>query len=69
MSDIVLELSRAGWLDEDICAKLGMDIDEVIRLKQITGLRDAFQNHQFSKSWEEFEHKYYQEGKCNDLSV
>ncbi len=32
-------------------------------------LRDAFQNHRFSRSWEEFEHKYYQEGKCNDLDV
>ena len=35
--------------------KIGMELDEVIRLKQITGLKDAFQNHVFSKSWEEFE--------------
>lgn len=61
MSDIVLELSRDGWSDEKICKKLGMDLDEVIRLKQITGLRDAFMGHEFSKSWEEFEHKYYGE--------
>lgn len=59
MSDIVLELTRLGWEDDEICNKLGMELDEVIRLKQITGLKDAFQNHQFSKSWEEFEHKYY----------
>lgn len=59
MSDIVLELSRDGWTDDEICLKLGMDLDEVIRLKQITGLKDAFQNHEFSKSWEEFESKYY----------
>jgi len=31
----------------------------VIRLKQISGLKEAFQNHEFSKSWEEFEKKYY----------
>lgn len=61
MSDIVLELTRLGWDDDEICNKLGMELDEVIRLKQITGLKDAFQNHQFSKSWEEFEHKYYSE--------
>ena len=36
-----------------------MELDEVIRLKQITGLKEAFQNHDFSKSWEEFEAKYY----------
>src|SRR5690554_4041166 len=33
MSDIVLELSKDGWSDEDICTKLGMELDEVIRLK------------------------------------
>lgn len=59
MSDIVLDLSRMGWDDEKICKKLGMDLDEVIRLKQITGLKEAFSNHEFSKSWEEFESKYY----------
>lgn len=59
MSDIVLELSKMGWSDSKICKKLGMDLDEVIRLKQITGLKEAFMNHEFSKSWEEFESKYY----------
>ena len=59
MSDIVLDLSKQGWTDEEICKKIGMELDEVIRLKQITGLKAAFQNHDFSKSWEEFENKYY----------
>lgn len=59
MSEIVLELSEMGWDDVKICEKLGMDLDEVIRLKQITGLKEAFMNHEFSKSWEEFERKYY----------
>lgn len=63
MSDIVLELSQMGWSDSKICQKLGMDLDEVIRLKQITGLKEAFMNHEFSKSWEEFESKYYKEDK------
>lgn len=55
MSDIVLELSQQDWTDDEICKKLGMELDEVIRLKQITGLKEAFANHQFSKSWEEYE--------------
>jgi len=55
MSDIVLELVKMGWKDEDICKKIGMDLDEVIRLKQITGLKEAFANYEFSKSWEEYE--------------
>lgn len=59
MSEIVLDLAKAGWSDEEICKKIGMELDEVIKLKQITGLKEAFQNHEFSKSWEEFEKKYY----------
>lgn len=61
MSEIVLDLSRQGWDDTKICEKLGMELDEVIRLKQITGLKEAFSSHEFSKSWEEFERKYYPE--------
>ena len=61
MSTIVKDLTSFGWNDEKICNELGMDLDEVIRLKQITGLKEAFQNHEFSKSWDEFEKKYYSE--------
>lgn len=57
MSDIVLSLSRGGWSDIEISKHLGMDAEEVLRLKQITGLKEAFANHEFSKSWEEFESK------------
>ena len=60
MSEIVIDLSKAGWTDEEICKKIGMELDEVIKLKQITGVKEAFQNHEFSKSWEEFEKKYYE---------
>ena len=57
MSEIVLDLSKSGWSDSEISEKLGMEMDEVLRLKQITGLKEAFQNHTFSKSWTEFEAK------------
>ena len=52
MSDIVVELSRRNWSDNRISKELGMDADEVLRLKQITGLAEAFQNEEFSKAWE-----------------
>ena len=38
-----------------------MELDEVIRLKQVSGLKEAFANHVFSKSWEEFERRLQQE--------
>ncbi len=59
MSDIVVTLTKMGWSDEKIGENLGMELDEIIRLKQISGLKKAFQDHEFSKSWIEFERKYY----------
>ncbi|MFT4008247.1 MAG: ParB/RepB/Spo0J family partition protein [Lacrimispora sp.] len=59
MSEIITSLSEMGWNDKKIAENLGMELDEIIRLKQITGLKQAFQNHEFSKSWTEFESKYY----------
>lgn len=56
MSHIVLTLTENGWSERQISKHLGMELDEIIRLKQITGLKDAFANHTFSKSWEEFEY-------------
>ncbi len=44
MSDIVVELSRRKWNDEKIAKELGMDADEVLRLKQITGLASMFED-------------------------
>lgn len=61
MADIVTELTQMGWDDTKICNMLGMELDEVLRLKQITGLKEAFMNHEFSRSWEEFESKLPQE--------
>lgn len=51
MSDIVLELARRNWSDEKIAKNLGMDSDEVLRLKQITGIADMFKDEDFSKAW------------------
>lgn len=52
MSDIVLELSRRNWSDEKIGRELGMEPDEVLRLKQITGLAELFADSEFSEAWE-----------------
>ena len=52
MAEIVLELKRRNWTDKKIGKELGMDPDEVLRLAQITGLAEAFRNHEFSEAWE-----------------
>lgn len=52
MSDIVIELARRNWSDKKIAKQLGMDADEVLRLKQISGLVDMFEDEEFSMAWE-----------------
>lgn len=52
MSEIVVELSRRNWSDEKIAKELGMDPDEVLRLKQISGLAEMFADREFSEAWE-----------------
>lgn len=52
MSDIVVELSRRNWSDAKIARELGMDADEVLRLKQVSGLAELFENEDFSEAWE-----------------
>lgn len=52
MSAIVLELKRRNWSDSKIAKNLGMDSDEILRLTQISGLKEMFKDQEFSLSWE-----------------
>jgi ParB-like chromosome segregation protein Spo0J len=51
MSNIVSDLVESGMGDAWIIRHIGMDKDELLRLKQITGLAALFKNEEFSKSW------------------
>jgi len=51
MVDIVAQLTEAGLSDEWIMNNIGMDADEILRLKQISGLASLFADREFSKSW------------------
>lgn len=52
MSKIVTELVEMGKGDAWICKHIGMSPDELLRMKQITGLASLFKNRDFSDSWE-----------------
>lgn len=52
MSDIVRDLAKRNWTDAKIGRELGMEPDEVLRLKQISGLAELFANRGFSEAWE-----------------
>lgn len=52
MTDIVVSLLKAGWREVDVARELGMDEDEVLRFKQVSGLPELFRNSNYSQSWE-----------------
>lgn len=51
MSNIVKELHEIGRSDAWIAKHLGMDRDEILRLKQITGLTALFKEVDFGQAW------------------
>lgn len=51
MGNIVAELHKIGRSDAWLAKHLGMDQDEILRLKQITGLAEAFKDNEFSRAW------------------
>lgn len=51
MSNIIRELHDLGRSDAWISKHLGMDEDEILRLKQITGLAELFRDVEFGRAW------------------
>jgi len=55
MSNIVKDLHELGRSDAWISKHLGMDKDEILRLKQITGMTALFKDINFGKAWKPVE--------------
>lgn len=52
MTNIVAELVESGMSDAWILKNIGMDADELLRLKQLSGLQALFKDKDFSNAWE-----------------
>lgn len=52
MGDLVKALFEQGEDDEAIAKHLGMELEEVFRLKQVTGIAELFKNQTYSRAWE-----------------
>lgn len=50
-SQLVLRLRNLNWSNDTISRELGMDKDEILRMLQVTGLVEAFENNTFSNAW------------------
>lgn len=55
MGNIIKELHELGRSDAWISKHLGMDKDEILRLKQITGLAALFRDVEFGRAWQAVE--------------
>ena len=52
MSQIVFQMLDNGWDDASVCQELGMEIEELVRLKHITGFSKLFENVEYKRAWE-----------------
>lgn len=52
MTNIVSELVKSGMSDAWIAKNIGMDAEELLRLKQLSGLQEIFRDKDFSQAWE-----------------
>lgn len=51
MSDLVYQMLNDGWSDARICNELGMEADELVRLKYITGYSKLYEKAEFNNAW------------------
>ena len=52
MSNLVLRMLQEGRSDQDICSDLGLEAEELLRLKHITGFSALMKRHTFGTAWE-----------------
>lgn len=51
MANMVFSMLEKGWKDEDVCNELGMEAEELLRLKHITGFSKLFEDAEYKKAW------------------
>lgn len=52
MSSMVFDMLENGWADADICNHLGMEAEELLKLKHVTGFSKLFEDVEYKKAWE-----------------
>lgn len=51
MSSMVFSLLENGWEDAEICNELGLEPEELLRLKHVTGFSKLFADVEYRKAW------------------
>lgn len=66
MAQMVFSMLEGGWTDADICREIGLEAEELVRLKHITGFSKLFENVEYAQAWEtakqiRLKHEYYRD--------
>lgn len=51
MSNIVLQMLKNGWDDAEICNELGLEAEELVRLKYVSGFAKLYEGKEYGKAW------------------
>ena len=51
MANMVFQMLENGMSDADICNELGMEAEELVRLKHITGFSKLFKDTEYNRAW------------------
>lgn len=51
MANLVFQMLDNGWGDAEICNELGMEPEELVRIKHITGFSKLFKDREYHKAW------------------
>jgi hypothetical protein len=52
MAQVVFGMLDEGWSEEEVARQLGMEADELVRLKYVTGFAKLFEDVQYRRAWE-----------------
>lgn len=52
LASMVFSMLENGWEDTAVCAEIGLEADELARLKHVTGFSKLFENVEYQKSWQ-----------------
>ena len=51
MANLVFRMLGQGRSDAEVCNELGMESEELLRLKHTTGFSKLFANHEYRRAW------------------
>ena len=68
MSDLVFSMLEKGMTDESVCNELGMQPEELLRLKHITGFSKLFKDAEYNKAWKTKQQIIYEKDYEKEVS-